>query len=174
MVSIRHATLEDCRAIAHVQVDNYRCAYAGQFPQPYLDHFTYEEQEQDWRDLLSSGKGDILLVAEDPQAGVIGYLLAYTQAGLPGYDAEIAAMHVREDFQKHGTGSAMLNMAVGLLIERGRNSVMLWTLRGSPARKWYERLRGKLISGKTYPVYDQDIVEVAYGWSDIRELLTPA
>jgi ribosomal protein S18 acetylase RimI-like enzyme len=174
MVSIRPATLEDCRAIAHVQVDNYRCAYAGQFPQPYLDHFTYEEQEQDWRDLLSSEKGDILLVAEDPQAGVIGYLLAYTQAGLPGYDAEIAAMHVREDFQNHGTGSAMLNMAVGLLIERGRKSVMLWTLRGSPARKWYERLQGKLISGKTYPVYDQDIVEVAYGWSDIRELLTPA
>lgn len=174
MVLIRHATLEDCRAIAHVQVDNYRCAYAGQFPQPYLDHFTYEEQEQDWRDLISAGKGEILLVAEDVQEGLIGYLLAYSQAGLPGYDAEIAAMHVRQDFQKQGIGSRMLNMAVMLLMERGCKSAMLWTLRSGTSRKWYERLNGKLISGKTYPVYDQDIVEVAYGWSDIRKLITPA
>jgi len=173
MASIRHAILEDCRAIAHVQVDNYRCAYAGQFPQLYLDHFTYEEQEQDWRDLLSAGKGEILLVAEDAQEGVIGYLLAYPEAGLPGYDAEIAAMHVREDFQKQGIGSTMLNLAVKILIEHGCQSAMLWTLRGGTARKWYERLNGKLMSGKTYPVYNQDIVEVAYGWNDIRRLITP-
>jgi ribosomal protein S18 acetylase RimI-like enzyme len=174
MVSIRQATFDDCSAIAHVQVDSYRCAYAGQFPQTYLDHFTYAAQEQEWHELLASGKGDILLVAEDSQAGVIGYLLAYTQAGLPGYDAEIAAMHVREEFRQQGIGSTMLNKAVGILIQRGCHSAMLWTLRGSPARAWYERLRGKLISGKTYPVYDQDIVEVAYGWNDIHLLITPA
>ncbi len=174
MVVIRLATFEDCQAIAHVQVDSYRCAYAGQFPQPYLDHFTYEGQEQDWAAWFEAGKTDILLVADDPQDGVIGYLLAYKQAGLPGFDAEIAAMHVRQDHQKRGVGSALLRKAVEMLMEHGSKSVMLWTLRGSPARAWYESLQGKFISGKTYPVYDQDIVEVSYGWSDIRVLLNEA
>jgi ribosomal protein S18 acetylase RimI-like enzyme len=172
MVVIRPATPADCHALAHVQVDSYRCAYAGQFPQPYLDHFSYEEQEKDWVDWFVSGNGDILLVAEHSQDGVIGYLLAFKQAGLPGFDAEIAAMHVRQDHQQHGVGSALLRKAVEMLIEHGAKSVMLWTLRGNPARAWYESLHGKFISGKTYPVYDQDIVEVSYGWSDIRVLLS--
>ena len=40
--------------IARVQVDSYRAAYAGIIPQRYLDQFSYEEQEQDWRDWITA------------------------------------------------------------------------------------------------------------------------
>jgi hypothetical protein len=53
-VNIRKAKAKDCACLARVQVDSYRTAYLGIFPQSYLDLFSYEEQEQDWRDLFSS------------------------------------------------------------------------------------------------------------------------
>jgi hypothetical protein len=55
--------------LARVQVDSYRTAYAGMFPADSLARFTYDEQEQDWRDLLETG-GDVLLVAEDETGAV--------------------------------------------------------------------------------------------------------
>ena len=47
MVEVRRAALDDCATIARAQMDSYRTAYAGIFPQEYLDGFSYEEQEQD-------------------------------------------------------------------------------------------------------------------------------
>jgi hypothetical protein len=55
-LNIRKATIVDSAGLARVQVDSYRTAYAGIFPPAYLDHFTYEEQEQDYRNLLTSEK----------------------------------------------------------------------------------------------------------------------
>ena len=90
MILIREAFLQDCHGIAHVQVDSYRTAYAGLFPDTYLAQFTYEEQTQDWREWLVTHADDLLLVAVSPEDQVTGYLLARAQPDIyPGYDAEI-------------------------------------------------------------------------------------
>lgn len=165
MYTIRKATIQDSRAIAEVQVDSYRTAYAAFFPQAYVEHFTYEEQEQDWIDLLTSETDDILLVATSAETQVIGYVLARVKTDIfPGYDSEVIALHVRKSFQRQGIGLALLKEAVEKLEERGCKSVMLWTLKGNPIRKWYESLQGKIIGEKSYQVDDWTIDEVAYGW----------
>ncbi len=170
---IRPAARHDCLDLAQVQVDSYRSAYGGFFPQAYLDHFTYQEQAQDWRDLLASETPDILLVAANDDAQVIGYVLARAEPDIfPGYDAEIAALHVRRVYQRQGVGRALLKSAVQQLQARGCASVMLWTLKGNPAQRWYEKLRGQYLGDKTYPVDDWDIVEIAYGWPDLRTLVS--
>jgi hypothetical protein len=92
---IRQANLEDCPAIAQVQVHSYHTVYAGLFPQTFLDRFTYEEQTQDWRNLLTGQTRDLLYVAEIEKEEIIGYAL-----GRPGltsiapYDSELVALHV--------------------------------------------------------------------------------
>ena len=48
---------------------------------------------------------------------------------------------------------------------------MLWALQGNPVRQWYERLGGKVLGEKSYPVGDWEIVEIAYGWETITALL---
>ena len=53
MLTIRPALPADCAALAQVQVNNYRTAYAGLFPPEYLAHFNLAEQEQDWLTLLA-------------------------------------------------------------------------------------------------------------------------
>ncbi|MFN2283450.1 MAG: GNAT family N-acetyltransferase, partial [Anaerolineae bacterium] len=91
-MNIRRAKFEDSAGIAHVQVDSYRTAYAGIFPQAYLEQFTYEEQTQDWRDLLSAESEDVLYVAETDAIAIVGYALGRPGlSDIPPYDSELVA-----------------------------------------------------------------------------------
>lgn len=74
-MGIRKAKEQDSAGIARVQVDSYRTAYADILPQSYLEHFTYEEQEQDWRDLLSAELDGVLYVATTNKDEIAGYAL---------------------------------------------------------------------------------------------------
>ena len=69
-IHVRPARREDAAALARIQVDSYRSAYAGIFPQDYLDQFSYDDQEVDWIQLLTSGTSDVVLVAEAGEAGL--------------------------------------------------------------------------------------------------------
>jgi hypothetical protein len=64
MIQIRRATINDSAGIARVQVDSYRTAYAGIFSPAYLEHFTVEEQMQDWYDWMMNRPRDLLYVAQ--------------------------------------------------------------------------------------------------------------
>jgi hypothetical protein len=83
-LNVRKAELEDSAALARIQVDSYRTAYAGIFPQAYLDRFTYEEQEEDWRDLIASDPEDLLLLAGAEAGEIAGYAL-----GRPGLTSRL-------------------------------------------------------------------------------------
>jgi hypothetical protein len=74
-MEIRKAREQDSAGIARVQVDSYRMAHVDILPQPYLAHSTYEEQEQDWRDLLSAGLHGVLYVAATDGDEIAGYAL---------------------------------------------------------------------------------------------------
>jgi ribosomal protein S18 acetylase RimI-like enzyme len=172
MMLIREALPADSPGIARVQVDSYRTAYAGLFRESYLAQFTHGEQTQDWEVWPATHPEDLLLVAMSPEDQVIGYLLARAQPDIhPGYDAEILAMHVKLAHQRKGIGKALLRAAVEGLAERGCRSVMLWSLKGNPARKWYERLGGKVLGEKRFQVDDWELVEFAYGWETLSTLL---
>ena len=171
MTHIRPALPSDSPALAKVQVDSYRTAYRGIFPDSYLAQFSYEEQAQDWRNLFDTNPEDILLVAESTDGQIIGYLLARAQPDIhPGYDSEIVALHVLKSHQRQGTGRLLLKKAVELLQQRGCQSAMLWTLKANPIRRWYRNLGGKHIANKRFQVEDREIEEIAFGWDDIGKL----
>jgi len=176
-MKIRKAEVQDSAALAQVQVDSYRTAYAGIFPQAYLDHFTYEEQEQDWRDLLSSPSDDVLYVAQTDDGEVVGYALGRPgPTEIPPYDGELVALHVRPAYRGQGAGRRLIAaVAVGLR-RSGCTAPMLWTLESNPARALYERLGGRLIGEKAWDgnqEFGTQIKEVAYGWPDVEALSAP-
>jgi len=167
-VRIRKATIEDSAGIAGVQVDSYRTAYAGIFPQAYLDQFTYQEQEQDWRDWISSRPEDLLYVAELETGQIVAYVLA--RPGLcdvPPYDSELVALHVRSIYQRQGVGRRLLAAVAERLAQLGSRSMMLWVLEENRARGFYERLGGRLLDAKQMSGGQP---EVAYGWLAIEAL----
>jgi ribosomal protein S18 acetylase RimI-like enzyme len=178
-VQIRPATTDDSPGIARVQVDSYRTAYAGILPQPYLDLFTYEEQEGDWRALISEPGAQLLYVAHESDDSILGYALGAPEAPshLP-YDSELIALHVRPGYHGRGIGRSLISAMARALSEMGCRSLMLWVLTGNPARGFYERLGGKLITEQRVELGKEDIgfetFEVAYGWPDIEVLCTSA
>ena len=118
-VKIRQARIEDNGAIARVQVDSYQTAYAGILPVPYLAHFTYQEEEQDWRDLLTSNRSDILYVAETDEGEIVGYALARAEGDKEAkYESELVAMHVRSSYQRQGLGRRLIAAVAGRLRQR--------------------------------------------------------
>lgn len=177
MFTIRHATYADSGDLAKIQVDSYRHAYAGILPDEYLAAFTYEEQTYDWQELLAKEQGFILLAAEDETGSVAGYALGHVgETGIPQYDSELDALHVRYNDQRHGIGRALIAAMAGSLQAAGADSLMLWVLVQNPARALYERLGGQPLGRRAITLGEggasEDTVaeEVAYGWDDITAL----
>ncbi len=168
----REATIEDSESLAHIQVDSYRGAYTGILPAAYLMQFTYEEQTQDWRDLLGQAQHDLLYVIETDAGDIVGYALA--KPGLTSiapYDSELVALHIRKASQRQGAGRQLIAASARRLQQAGCASLMLWTLAQNPARILYERLGGRLIGEQEIIVGDNaTAVEVAYGWPNIEAL----
>jgi ribosomal protein S18 acetylase RimI-like enzyme len=167
-VNLRKATVKDCAGLARVQVDSYRTAYAGIFSPTYLAHFTYEEQEQDWRDLLASETEDVLYVAETDTGEIVGYALGRAGASEVGpYDSELVALHVRRSHQRQGVGRQLVRVIAERLKQRGCASMMLWVLEENASRAFYEQMGGQLLNERKIT---QGAAEVAYGWLAIESL----
>jgi ribosomal protein S18 acetylase RimI-like enzyme len=172
-MQIRAARIEDSAGIARVQVDSYRTAYAGILPPAYLAHFTYKEQEQDWRDLLSSEQHDSLCVAETDAGEIVGYALGRPgQSTIAPYESELVALHVRHSYQRQGIGRQLVTAIAERLRQQACSSLMLWVLAENPSRLFYERLGGQLVGRQTIRLGEGNVsaVEVAYGWSNIESL----
>lgn len=171
-IEICPATIADSAGIAHVQITSYRTAYAPFFPRAYIDHFTYEEQTQDWRDLMSAAQHDPLLVAVREPREIFGYALGNPVHNEFGSDVgELVALHVLPQYQRKGTGSRLFAAMARELQERGNTALILWTIEGNPVRSFYERLGGVLAGKKSYDVDDMTVTEVAYRWKNIDGLI---
>lgn len=171
-VKISRAVVDDSAGIARVQITSYRTAYASFFPQAYLDHFTPEEQTQDWRDLMSDAQHEPLLIAHNDEREIVGYALGNNHAAeFSGYDSELVALHVLPQLQRNGIGSRLFSEMANQLKTNGASSLMLWTIKENPVRAFYERLDGELIGKKSYEVDAVTVIEVAYGWKNMDALI---
>jgi len=158
-------------------VDSYLANYAAILPEEYLELFSYVDQEQDWQDWFATDSGEVLMVVQDEQDQVVGYALGkINPLELPPYEGELVSLHVSNNRQGLGYGGHLVAAISRALMDSGCKSLFLWVLAENPARKFYERLGGKLISEKPWGgslEFCIAIQEVAYGWPDIRCLVYP-
>ncbi len=170
---IRPARISDCHAVARIQVDSYRSAYAGLLPQSYLDGFNYQEQEQDWQDLFAIHSPDALFVAETESGVLAGYALVRMEKSPDErFDGEVAALHIRQAYQHQGYGRQLMAEAARWIKSQGGKSLFLTVLEGNPAQQFYEKLGGVLQTSKRiFRIDDFEAIEVIYGWEDLESLI---
>lgn len=74
-------------------------------------------------------------------------------------------------------GSKLFAATARELKQRGSTSLMLWMIKENPVRcvcecsSLDERLGGVLIGEKSYDVDDMTVIQVAYSWNDIDDLI---
>ncbi|MGZ6549002.1 MAG: N-acetyltransferase family protein [Tumebacillaceae bacterium] len=169
---IREARLVDAAGIGRVNVDSWRSSYRGIVPDAFLDEMSYEAMEERWTNILRMEQPPIVFVAEDE---VNGTILGYVSGGkgrehVDKYEAELYAIYLRQDAQQKGLGRRLMLALTKKLIEAGMTSMYLWVLAENPSRTFYETLDGHFVAEQTLTIGGVELVEVAYGWEDIRTI----
>jgi ribosomal protein S18 acetylase RimI-like enzyme len=174
---IRRATPEDSEEIARVHVDTWKTTYRGIVPQRYLDEMEILPRAEFWRKHIA--ESDSRVYVAETVAETNGKVCGFISGGrlrepLSDFDGEIAAIYILFEAQRRGCGRAMMQRLAENLLQDGLTSAVIWVLERNPACRFYARLGGEVIERKTISIGGTDLVEVAYGWKDLRVLAQPA
>jgi ribosomal protein S18 acetylase RimI-like enzyme len=170
---IREATVEDSAEIGRVQVDTWRTTYRGIVPQSFLDEMDYDVRAKNWREQLAMGSSRICVAEMD---GVVcGFICGgRLREPVSEFDGEIFAIYIAAETQRRGCGRALMRQLAGKLLKDGLTSAVVWVLERNPACGFYARLGGELVGRQTITIDGSELVEVAYGWKDLRLLVEAA
>jgi ribosomal protein S18 acetylase RimI-like enzyme len=171
---IRQAYVEDAAGIAKVHIDTWRTTYAGIVPAEHLANLSYEKREKIWAQRLSNpGNKVFYYVVEDDSGGIIGFVNGGPErTNDPDYKGELYAIYILKQYQGQGLGHRLVSALAKSLLSVGMDSMLLWVLADNPASRFYESLGGQQIKSKQEDIGGATLEELAYGWKDIRVLLT--
>jgi L-amino acid N-acyltransferase YncA len=172
-LDIREAALADVAAIAKVHVDSWCTAYIGILPDGYLANMSYEGRERAWRNNFNKrGSREFVYVAEGEKGEVVGFASGGPERnGDPLYRGELYAVYLLQRFQRQGIGRQLSFAVARRLLQVGYDSMIVWVLAQNPSRGFYEALGGEAVFEKPIEVGEAKLVEVAYGWKDLRLLI---
>jgi len=171
MITIRPATPNDARAIAHVQVQTWKTAYRGVIADDFLDAMSEDDRTHLWSEILQRPE-QATFVAEAEEHGVVGFANGGPERdGREDFRGELYSLYVLPDWHGQGIGRRLVATFARWLIDSGCDSMLVWVLADNPFRRFYERLGGKLLGEKDIQIGQQTLGEVAYGWDDVRALI---
>jgi ribosomal protein S18 acetylase RimI-like enzyme len=179
--NIRVAEVADAVALGHLHVAAWRETYRGLLPEIMLAELSAENRGAVWEEMLRDPAGyrDTRVHLAERDGEMIGFAAccAQSDAGLAaaGFDGEIGAIYLRRAAQRRGIGRLLMRTAAADLSLCGFRAASLWVLRENmPARDFYEHLGGIVIGEKRDARPEGELVELAYGWRDLRALETEA
>ena len=179
---IRDACLEDAIGLGETITSATASAFTGRVPSWCFDTFTVEESAANWERFLRSpayaAAEELLLVAEEDAAGVVGLVLAgkSTRGLFPDstitdrYPFEITSLQIRPHWQKKGLGRALVGRAADFIAAKGSQTMAVRVLAPNPNRAFYEKLGARQITVQDYDWEGYMTEEVLYGWEDVSRL----
>lgn len=169
-IIIRKAERKDIKQLAVVHVDSWKTTYKGIVDDVYLSTLKYEDREKLWHSVLSTP--NYVWVAEvDHQ--VVGFISGGKERTSEfGYDGELYAIYILEEYQKRGIGKKLVEAFSNEMKEKGNyQSILVWVLSNNPSIAFYESLN-PVKEGTTEVEIGKEIYEeIAFGWKDIDSLI---
>ena len=171
-ISIRRAHPGDAPAIARVRIDSWRTTYRGIMPDVYLDGMQVEASTALWDRVLTAGPNTTCVFVAEHGSDVVGFSCGNRLAPPKhGFDAELAAVYLRSEYQGAGLGRQLVGAVADAQHEARATGLIAWVIAGNKrARAFYERLGGDLVVEQPFQWDGMDLVEAAYGWRDIEAL----
>ncbi|MFD2761555.1 GNAT family N-acetyltransferase [Lentibacillus juripiscarius] len=168
-MKIRKATQQDASGIAKVHVDSWRTTYKNIVPDAFLDSLNYENRTKLWKQNVHKM---IVFVAEMDDGEIVGFSTGgqEREGKFDGYDGELYAIYILQDYQGRGIGRKLVEPVVDELVRNGINSMLVWVLEGNGAKHFYEKLGGEKIDTADITIGGAELKETAYGWQDLSRL----
>jgi GNAT superfamily N-acetyltransferase len=176
-IQIRPASPTEADRIARIHDQCWRATYRGMMPASVIDRSTLARREAMWRGMLGRhAQTYCAAVAESADVGIVGCAWGGPEeSGDPTYRGELLGAYLLPDFQRRGLGRRLFQAVAQCLLHRGYSSLLLWALtENDRARRFYETLGGTLLREREVAMDGGTIREVAYGWTDIRDLVHSA
>jgi GNAT superfamily N-acetyltransferase len=172
-ISIRKATVSDLQDIACVHVAVWKATYRGIVPQSYLDSLDVAARAEAWKDWFDEGKSHLYVAENDRE--LCGFISGGAlREPIEDFDAEIYAIYLLPTVQGRGAGKLLMQHLAETLRLSGFTQVAVWVLAENPSRGFYGHLGASQIAQKRIQIGDADLLEVAYGWRDIKTLANSA
>lgn len=172
-ITIRPARAADANPVARLDIETWRTTYAGMLSAGYLVGLSQRRREIGWRMAILREPRDVL-VAVDLAGIVRGFGSCGPSRGERHFPGEVFTLYVAPDWQNRGIGRRLLLALFHRLAASGLGAAIVWVLRDNPARFFYERLGGRLVSHKPIPVGGSRVEALAYGWPDLPAYLAAA
>jgi len=174
--TIRTANAADASGIARVYVRTWRTAYRGLLPPKTLNNMNeMRETLFWWNSLCEVGARATTFVAEDPTAGVVGFVTGgLERRRCASQRAEVYTLYVLPAYQRVGVGTRLLAAVSQRLVAQDLQSLVIWMLAGNPARGFYESLGGAPSASRTICVGGRYVQEVGYAWDDLGDFTATA
>jgi GNAT superfamily N-acetyltransferase len=171
-VQIRQALPEDSAGIARVHVNSWRTTYPGIVSDAVLEKLSEERSQDFWRKIITEpAHKSFILVAVDQQMSLVGFASAGPSRSRDfPYQGELYAIYMLKAYQGRGVGRQLVSAVAKQLLDHGLSSMLVWVLKDNLFRAFYEVLGGEQIGEQDITIGDETLIEVAYGWADIRPL----
>ena len=174
-MEIRPAQASDADGIAAVQGAAALAAYGDWLPADVKARYEPAARRALWRALLArEADAPLVLVAQragDPAVSGFVWLRRIEEAGA-AFDGEIVAIYVEPARQGEGLGRRLMAAAAAVLADRGAGSVYLWVYRRQrAARRFYERLGGRIVDADVETLGGVTLATMAYAWRPLDGLI---
>jgi ribosomal protein S18 acetylase RimI-like enzyme len=159
-----------------MHVESWRETYPGLVPQAMLSSLSVPARTAAWSRILGEPSRATGVFVADLGGRIVGFGSCGPQRAealkAKGFDGEISAIYVLKAFQRLGLGSRLLFAMTSSLAESGFKAASLWVLRdNAPARRFYERYGGEVIAEREDVRPEGVLLEVAYGWPELKALV---
>lgn len=172
-MSIRPARPDDAAQLAGVHIRAWHETYRGIMPDKALDELSIARSREGWEKRLAAlPQRQFVAVALDNLERVVGFVAAGPSrlAELPT-DGEVFAINLVNEAKRRGHGVRLMHAAAVHLIDCGFRSVGLWVLeRNAGARKFYERLGGRVATQREEDFADTKLIELGVVWHEATVL----
>ena len=167
-IDIRSATPDDVPQIAKVHVESWQESFKGIAPEDYLQSMSVDRRQEVFAERLTNPTYN-LLVAEEPDRGVVGFI----DFGTPdfenyGFDARVYSFYLLPEFQRLGLGARLFENCRRAMSDAGYGSMCLDTLEMSPYRRFYEKHGGRVVARDSHKLGDAEYATVIYGWESLQ------
>lgn len=163
-MQIRKANVDDAASIAKVYIDSWKTTYSGILPDEFLQTLTYEPKK--WREQIVNQP---IHIAEDKDGYMVGFAMGGKErtGKYAGYDGELYAIYLLEDYQRKGIGNMLFQKVVEQLYKDGVDTMIVMVLADNPAKHFYEAMGGSLLQRTKLHVGGHELPTLVYGWKDI-------